>query len=377
MLARTPPLGWNSWNTFGPQVDASVILETADAMVDRGLLAAGYEFIVIDDFWEHPERVDGRLTWNEQTFPDGIRPVADAVHAKGFKFGIYSCAGTLTCGGLPGSFGYEEEDAQTFAEWDVDFLKYDFCFFPPQADPVLAYRRMGQALRMTGRPIVYSLCEWGTNKPWEWADTVGAHMWRTTLDIEDCWDSILAIGFEKQARLHRHAGPGRWNDPDMLVVGMRNRGHVAKGGCTDSEYRCHFSLWCLLAAPLMIGCDVRTMDDVTAEMLLNPRLLAVNQDPLGIQAYQVGKGHSGNVNDLYQVWAKPLHDGSIAVGLFHLGERAKRGVPVSWESLGLQSRRPCRVQDLWTGEDLGIHERHVTAPLNTHDCSVLKISPLR
>ena len=374
MLAATPPMGWNSWNTFGADIDATVVTETADAFVETGLRDAGYEYVVIDDLWEADERAGGKLTWDAAKFPDGIPAVAETVHDRGLKFGIYSCAGSHTCGGKPASFGYEEIDARTFAEWGVDFLKYDFCYRPPGVEAVTLYRRMGQALRATGRPILFSLCEWGGHKPWEWGAGVGGHMWRTTGDINDSWESILQIGFEKQIGLAPYAGPGHWNDPDMLVVGMCGQGNVARGGCTDAEYRSHFALWCLLAAPLMIGCDVRTMSDVTRGILLNRRLIAVNQDPLGRQAWRVGQMRHGKQRG--EIWAKPLADGSIAVGLFHLGERDRQRLTVAWESIGLVSRRPCLVHDLWSGEELGEFRGDFSVRVDGHDVVAVRIAPV-
>lgn len=372
-LASTPPMGWNSWNTFGGAVNEAVIRETADAFVSEGLKDAGYEYVVIDDLWEADERVDGRLTWDPTIFPSGIPALADYVHSKGLKFGIYSCAGSHTCAGKPASYGYEEVDAQTFAEWGVDFLKYDFCYAPAGIDGPMLYQRMGQALRATGRPILYSLCEWGSHKPWQWGVRTGGHMWRTTGDINDSWDSIVKIGFEQQVGLEAYAGPGHWNDPDMLVVGMYGKGNVAHGGCTDAEYRSHFSLWCLMASPLMIGCDVRAMSPATRTILLNSELIAVNQDPLGVQGYQVGRVPWAS--DIAVTWAKPLLDGSIAVGLFNLGERDGRRIAVAWETLGLHDRRPCKVRDLWAHEDLGTHTGSFVARVDRHDVMMLRLTP--
>jgi alpha-galactosidase len=374
MLAQTPPMGWNSWNTFGwKDLHADVVRETIDAFVDNGLKDAGYEYVVIDDTWEGEERVNGRLTWDRMRFPDGILPLARYAHSKGLKFGIYSCAGTHTCAGKLASYGYEEIDAQTFAEWEVDFLKYDACFIPGGTHVPTLYKRMGQALRATGREILYSICEWGNQKPWEWGKQAGGHMWRTTGDINDSWASIVDIGFQQQAAIQAYAGPGGWNDPDMLVVGMHGKGNVAAGGCTDAEYRSHFGLWCLLAAPLMMGCDVRAMSDLSSELLLNKRLIAVNQDALGRPGYRVGQVYYGN--ETFDIWAKPLAGGSTAVGLFNLGEKAARKIPVGWETLGLHDRRACRVEDLWTGEDLGVWTRSFYADVAPHDCAIVKLTP--
>ncbi len=373
MLAPTPPMGWNSWNTFGKDISQELVMETADAFVTEGLKDAGYQYVVIDDLWEADERVDGRLTWDKERFPDGIKALADHVHSKGLKFGIYSCAGSHTCGGKPASYGHEETDARTFAGWGVDFLKYDFCYVPPGVDGPMLYRRMGQALRQTGRPILFSLCEWGSNKPWKWGASVGGHMWRTTGDIVDSWESIMKIGFEKQAGLDAYAGADRWNDPDMLVVGMYGKGNVARGGCTDAEYRSHFGLWCLLAAPLMIGCDVRSMSRTTREVLLDREAIAVNQDALGRQGRRVGKAFHGKHRA--DVWVKPLEDGSVAVGMFNLGEFDGRRITVAWESIGLHDRRPCKVRDLWAGEDLGTFTGSFTARVDRHDVALVRLTP--
>ena len=374
MLAQTPPMGWNSWNTFGSEhIHADVIRETIDAFVSEGLRDAGYNYVVIDDYWQADERMDGKLTWNPERFPGGIKPLANYAHEHGLKFGIYSCIGSHTCCGKPGSYGHEEVDAQTFAAWDVDFLKYDSCYVPAGAHIPTLYKRMGQALRMTGREILYSICEWGSNRPWEWAGQAGGHMWRTTGDINDSWESILDIGFRRQVGLEPYAGAGGWNDPDMLVIGMYGKGNVAAGGCTDAEYRSHFALWCLLAAPLMIGCDVRNMGDLTRQLLLNKRLIAVNQDLLAKQGYRVGQV---NYNyEMMDVWAKPLIDGSVAVGLFNLGEKGIQKIPVAWETLGIYDKHACSVQDLWTGADLGEFTGSFFAEVAPHDCCVVRITP--
>ena len=375
MLAQTPPMGWNSWNTFGGNIHEDLIRETADVFISEGVKDAGYEYIVIDDVWEARERVNGRLTWDAAKFPNGIPALAEYVHSKGLKFGIYSCAGSHTCAGMPASYGYEEVDAQTFAAWGVDFLKYDFCYAPAGVDGPRLYQRMGQALRATGRDILFSLCEWGSHKPWEWGAKVGGHMWRTTGDINDSWASIVDIGFNRQAGLEAYAGPGHWNDPDMLVVGMYGKGNVAHGGCTDAEYRSHFSLWCLLASPLMIGCDVRAMSPTIRDIILNREVIAVNQDPLGRQGYRVGK--TDWAWEIVEAWAKPLHDGSIAVGLFNMGERNERRATVAWEALGLHDRRPCAVRDLWTCEDLGIFTGDFSTLVDSHDVALVKLTPVQ
>ena len=377
MIAPTPPMGWNSWNTFGHDLDEDLVRGVADVFVIEGLKEAGYEYVVIDDLWEADERTpEGRLTWDVDKFPSGIPALAEYVHAKGLKFGIYSSAGIRTCAGKPASYGYEEKDAQTFAEWGVDFLKYDYCYKPLGVSGVDLYRRMGQALRATGRDILFSACDWGHNDPAKWGRSAGAHMWRTTGDIADSWESVMGI-LNQQAGLEDYAGPNGWNDPDMLVVGMHGRGNVADGGMSDPEYKVHFMIWCMLAAPLMIGCDVRAMSEATRKILLNKGLIAVNQDPLGVQARSIGGGQLDWHGPDYQVWSKPLADGSLAVGFFNFTADKPRGMLVPWEALALHDRRPCRVTDLWTGEDLSVHARYFEAFVPARDGVVVRIAPVQ
>src|ERR1043166_1570409 len=280
-LARTPPMGWNSWNKFGCNVSEKLIREMADAVVSSGMKDAGYTYVVIDDCWQTGRDAEGNITPDPQRFPSGMKALADYVHSKGLKFGLYSDAGTLTCQKRPGSRGYEFQDARQYAAWGVDYLKYDWCSTGTQNQPA-SYSIMRDALLKSGRAIVFSICEWGTSKPWTWARDVG-NLWRTTSDIQDCWDCRRdwgGMGFvhilDLQDGLEAYAGPGHWNDPDMLEVG--------NGGMTPTEYRAHFSLWCILAAPLMAGNDLRQMSPDIAEILTNKELIAVDQDPLGLQA---------------------------------------------------------------------------------------------
>jgi len=367
-------MGWNSWNTFGAAITEADVRATADALVATGLATLGYRYVVIDDFWEADERLDGKLTWNPQTFPSGIPALADYIHSRGLKFGIYSCAGTHTCGGKPASFRHEETDAKTFAAWGVDYLKYDFCFHPPEANGPSSYRRMGQALRNSGRDIIFSLCNWGFDDLSKWARGVGGHLWRTTGDIQDKWSSIYDIGFRKQPELAPYAGPGGWNDPDMLVVGMHGKGnaevvHGSEGqGCTDDEYQTHFALWCLQAAPLMIGADIRRLDASSLKILSNRELIAINQDSLGIQARRIGAHRN------VEIWSKPLANGDIAVGLFNLGPSEQWKAPVSWESLGLPDSIVCHAIELISGEDRGIFTgNYNSVGIRSHGCEVIRL----
>jgi alpha-galactosidase len=305
-LAKTPPMGWNSWNKFHCDVSEALIMQAADALVSSGMKDAGYEYIVIDDCWQISRDENGEIVADKDRFPHGMKYVADYVHSKGLKFGIYSSAGTVTCQRRPGGFGHEYQDARTYARYGVDYLKYDWCGSSSQ-DAKSSYTNMSNALKVAGRPIVFSICEWGSNKPWEWAGTVG-HLWRTTGDISDNWNSMIDI-FSRQKDLARYAGPGKWNDPDMLEVG--------NGGMTTEEYRTHFSLWCMLASPLMAGNDLQNMTPETKSILLNKEMIAVNQDSLGRQA----TCYRDNGN--YQIWVKTLSNNEKAVCLLNTSDEKK------------------------------------------------------
>ena len=305
-LALTPPMGWNSWNKFGCDVSEKLIMEVADAMVSSGMAAAGYEYVVIDDCWQVDRDENGEIVVDKDRFPHGMKYLSDYIHSKGLKFGIYSCAGTKTCQERPGGRGYEFQDARTYARWGVDYLKYDWCNHSTQ-NAQASYSLMRDALYKAGRPISFSICEWGSNKPWEWAKDVG-HLWRTTGDIVDRWDAMMAI-FDAQKELADYAGPGHWNDPDMLEVG--------NGGMTDEEYRTHFSLWCMLASPLMAGNDLRTMSAETLEILTNREMIAINQDSLGKQAFCFRD------NGDYEIWVKKLAGDERAVCLLNRSDEKK------------------------------------------------------
>jgi alpha-galactosidase len=279
-LALTPPMGWNSWNHFHCDVNEDVIKEIADAMVSSGMKEAGYQYIVIDDCWQVGRDKEGYIIPDPERFPSGMKALGDYIHSKGLKFGIYSDAGILTCKKRPGSRGYEFQDARTYASWGVDYLKYDWCNHGTQ-DAKASYSIMRDALYAAGRPIVFSICEWGSNEPWKWADEVG-HLWRTTGDIQPCYDCKVNWGelgwihiLDKQVELSAYAGPGHWNDPDML--------EVVNEGLTFNESRAHFTMWCMLAAPLMAGNDLRNMNKETIDILTNKNLIAINQDVLGKQ----------------------------------------------------------------------------------------------
>ncbi|MGW2104093.1 NPCBM/NEW2 domain-containing protein [Streptomyces olivaceoviridis] len=333
-LALTPPMGFNNWNSTHcrAEFNASMVEGIADLFVEKGLKDAGYQYVNLDDCWALPDRdANGKLVPDPARFPDGIKAVADYVHAKGLKLGIYTSAGTKTCDstGFPGALGHEYSDARQFADWGVDYLKYDNCN-NQGVDAQQRYRTMRDALKATGRPIVYSICEWGQNKPWEWASDVG-HLWRTTGDISDSWSSMLSI-LKQNLPLAPYAGPGHWNDPDMLEVG--------NGGMTDTEYRSHFSLWSVMAAPLLIGTDLRKASPATFDILGNKEVIAVDQDPLGKQGTVVSSGGGR------WVVAKEMKDGSRAVALFNESGTAQR-IATSASAVGLPDADAYTLRDLW------------------------------
>lgn len=364
-LAKTPPMGWNSWNKFACNVSEKLIKEMADAMVTSGMRDAGYVYLVIDDCWQIDRDAQGNILPDPQRFPSGMKALADYVHSKGLKFGLYSDAGTLTCQKRPGSRGYEFQDARQYAAWGVDYLKYDWCSTSTQNAPA-SYSIMRDALAKAGRPIVFSICEWGTSKPWLWAGSVG-NLWRTTGDIQDCWDCKRDWGgmgvvhiLDLQDGLESYAGPGRWNDPDMLEVG--------NGGMTTTEYRSHFSLWCLLASPLMAGNDLRSMSPEIAEILTNREAIAVDQDPLGMQGRRVKR------NGELEVWSKQLADGGRAVVLFNRGAKAA-DISVSWTDIGYPPHLTAKVRDLWAHKDLGNLSEKFSAEVPSHGVVMVTIKP--
>lgn len=364
-LAQTPPMGWNSWNKFGCNVSEALIMETADAMVASGMKEAGYEYVVIDDCWQIKRDENGKIVADPERFPSGIKALTDYVHSKGLKFGIYSCAGTHTCEGRPGSHGVELIDAKTYAEWGVDYLKYDWCNTDGlQAQK--AFTDMSKALKKAGRPIVFSICEWGLSEPWTWAGEVG-HLWRTTYDISDRYDDNKGgnhLGWteilDKQVGLEKYSGPGKWNDPDMLEVG--------NGRQSQTEYQAHFSFWALINAPLMAGNDLRDMDPETLGILTNKEVIAINQDALGKQGYKVAD-HGDT-----EVWIKPLSNGDHAVILFNRSSR-DRYVAVNWEMMSADlASESYSVRDLWEHRDLGSFKYGFSAEVPSHGVKMIRVA---
>ncbi|XP_042440111.1 alpha-galactosidase-like [Zingiber officinale] len=357
-LGRTPPMGWNSWNHFQCNINENLIRETADALVSTGLAGLGYNYVNIDDCWGEPNRdYQGNLVSKRSTFPSGIKNLADYVHARGLKLGIYSDAGAQTCSRtMPGSLGYEDHDAKTFANWGVDYLKYDNCN-SPGTSPRGRYAKMSNALQNSGRNIFFSLCEWGVDDPATWASSIG-NSWRTTGDIFDSWGSMSSRADEND-RWASYARPGGWNDPDMLEVG--------NGGMTTEEYRSHFSIWALVKAPLLIGCDVRYISSAALEILSNEEVIAVNRDSQGVQGKKVVGGSS-------QVWAGPLSGGRVAVVLWNRGG-SPATITVSWSDVGLMPFTVATARDLWAHSTFGPFRGQMSSDVAGHACKMYVLTP--
>ncbi|KAF8397024.1 hypothetical protein HHK36_018662 [Tetracentron sinense] len=380
-LARTPQMGWNSWNFFACNINETIIKETADALISTGLADLGYVYVNIDDCWSTLTRnskvqsrpvtfrlskfswlvVQGDLVPDPETFPSGIKALADYIHGKGLKLGIYSDAGVFTCQVRPGSLDHENDDAELFASWGIDYLKYDNCF-NLGIKPEKRYPPMRKALNATGRTIFYSLCEWGVDDPALWAGVVG-NSWRTTDDINDSWASMTTIA-DLNDKWAAYAGPGGWNDPDMLEVG--------NGGMTYQEYRAHFSIWALMKAPLLVGCDVRNLTTETLEIVSNEEVIAVNQDSLGVQGRKVSVA---GTDECSQVWAGPLSGNRLVVALWN---RCSKTVTVTakWEALGLDPTTSVSVRDLWKHKDVsGDVVALFSAQVESHDCMMYIFTP--
>jgi alpha-galactosidase len=376
-LAATPQMGWNSWNKFGCNVSDQLIRETADAMVTSGMKDAGYQYINIDDCWHGERDARGFIYPNKEHFPSGMKALADYVHSKGLRLGIYSDAGWKTCGGKPGSRGYEYQDALTYAEWGIDYLKYDWCNTNGlKAEG--AYLTMREALRKAGRPVLFSICEWGDNQPWDWAKDVG-HSWRTTGDIYNCFDCVHDHGtwkswgvlqiLDKQDGLRVHAGPGHWNDADMLEVG---------NGMTLNEDRAHFSIWAMLASPLIAGNDLRTMSKDTTAILTNRLAISINQDALGIQAFKQ------STHDGVEVWFKPLENGAWAFMALNRNTE-KRRISFNWATVDVNDAFSMRglpmhgpgyaLHNVWMNRAAGSTLKPLVADVGGHDVLLLKLTP--
>ncbi|MDR0581998.1 MAG: glycoside hydrolase family 27 protein [Prevotellaceae bacterium] len=389
-LAKTPQMGWNSWNTFATDINEQLIKDIADAFVTLGLKDAGYEYIVLDDGWMDMQRdAQGNLIPHPEKFPNGIKAVADYVHSKGLKFGLYNCAGWRTCAGYPGSQGHEYQDALKYAEWDVDYLKYDWCNTAPlrnMADKETyareSYMVMALALLEAKRPVLFSICEWGDNNPWKWGAFMG-HSWRTTGDIYSCFDCIKNHGtwtswgvlqildMRNQDTLRRAAGPGHWNDMDMMEAGNE--------GFTHHENQSHFALWAMLNSPLILGNDIRSMTEETRAVLTNKDIIALNQDTLGIQAFRYK-----TISDSIEIWAKPLTGDEWAL-LFLNRSKAPVAFTFDWNAeqritddffhkeIVFSKDKTYKIKDLYAGKETGNTKKPLKANLASHQSLVLRL----
>lgn len=385
-LAPTPPMGYMTWNYFGLDIHENDIKTLADAMVETGLRDLGYNYIFIDDGWQGGRDNKNNIIADPAKFPSGMKSLVDYVHTKGMKIGIYSDAAPLTCGGYTASLNFEEQDAKTFAAWGFDYLKYDYCGAPADWQTAISrYERMAKALQNSGRDIAFGICEWGDRSPWLWARKAGGHLWRTTADVRDKWKSHAPAGsaphelhgygagildiLEINAGLDKYAGPNGWNDPDMLVVGLYGKKgapstDLGGTGCTDTEYQSQMSLWCLMAAPLMITCDVRNMNEATKRILTNKDIIAIDQDPLGIQAERKLK------TDLLQIFVKPLSNGDVALGILNTSDQ-EQTTEVNPKTLGIFNKR--KAKDLWSGQTMKTGKR-IKVKMAAHETKVFRLS---
>ncbi|WP_026705712.1 glycoside hydrolase family 27 protein [Flavobacterium soli] len=377
-LANTPPMGWNSWNTFETHIDEKLVKETADIMVASGMAAAGYNYIVLDDGWMTRERdKDGNLVPDPIKFPSGMKALIEYVHSKGLKFGLYNCAGTKTCAGYPGTRGYEYQDARFYASLNIDFLKYDWCN-TQGITAKEAYTTMSNALKTAGKPIVFSLCEWGDNQPWEWGEPIG-NLWRVSGDIYPCFDcehkhpenwsswGVMKI-VEMRKDIRKYSGPDHWNDFDMLEVG---------NGMTFAEDKSHYTMWSMLASPLIAGNDFRKMTKETLSILTNKEIIAINQDKLGIQAFRYSS------EDGIETWVKPLSDGNWAITFLNRSDVTKK---INFDfkkhiikdaDFNLEAnfeKQTFKIKDLWKNKELGTTKKAFTTEIGSHDVVVLKLS---
>lgn len=370
MLALKPPMGWNAWNFFGYQnINERVVRETADAMVEQGFRDAGYDIVSVDDCWMCLTRdSEGNLQPKPDTFPSGMKALGDYIHERGMKFGLYAGGGVITYARGAGSFGHERQDARKLAEWGVDLLKYDFGYPAPGQNETHLFRKMGQALRESGRDIIYSGCL-GRKSVSEWMKSCGANLWRLSGDITDNWDSIVSVAMDAVG-LEAHSGHGAWNDPDMMVVGLNGEGYVGKigGGCTVNEYEAHFALWCMLSAPLLMGHDVRATTPEIKTILQNKELIDINQDDLGISAYRIPQLSEDDI-----VFAKPLYGGDIAFCLLNTRNTPKI-MPLAWEYSGWEITDTVKLRDVIAHEEIGQFTSGMCATVQPHSVKVFRVT---
>lgn len=384
-LAPTPPMGFMTWNYFGLDIHENDIKTLADAMVESGLRDLGFNYIFIDDGWQGGRDNQNNMIPDPQKFPSGMKALVDYVHSKGMKIGIYSDAAPLTCGGYTASLGFEEQDAKTFASWGFDYLKYDYCGAPSDWQTAIQrYSKMSNALKKSGRDIAFGICEWGQREPWLWAKKAGGQLWRTTGDVRDKWKSLNAKSLSDlhgahgfgildivnvNSELAHYAGPEGWNDPDMLVVGLYGKKGAPSSdlggvGCTDTEYQSQMSLWCLMASPLMITCDVRNMNDATRRILTNKEIIDIDQDPLGKQADRKIN------NEVWQIFVKPLANGDVAVGILNVSDKVQTA-DVELVSIGVSGKKTAK--DIWNKQTIKVGNRLKTT-VQPHETKVYRFS---
>lgn len=373
ILAKTPPMGFNTWNTFGPNISEQMVLEMADVMAEQGYRDAGYKYVVIDDCWSLRERDEnGNLVADPEKFPHGMKYVGDYIHSKGLKFGMYSCAGIRTCAGYPASFDHEFQDARTFASWGVDFLKYDFCYFPSFANCQHRYLTMAQALRASGRDILFSACNWGVQEPWNWMRSVGAHMYRSTGDIWDNFPSTAGIMKSQMGNFNANAA-GCFNDMDMLTVGMGGQGNVGDANCnTYGEYEMQFAYWCFCAAPLMMGADLRKVGEEYRTLLQHKELIRLNQDLECRPPYKVCE------NNGYTVFIRHLADGEFAIGVFNF-HQDPRYAEITFAELGVPVNAGVKLAltDVITGETIPAKRDDLFVYVPGHSCKIFRAKFVR
>ena len=385
MILKKPPMGWNSWNTFAENINEKVVMETADFIVESGLKDCGYEYVIIDDCWSLRERNEkGELVPDPEKFPNGMKYVADYVHSKGLKFGMYSCVGTLTCAGYPGSLDHEFVDAKSFADWGVDYLKYDYCFHPHSTLGHFMYKRMGLALANCGRDIVFAACSWGDENTKVWIKETGAHTWRSTGDIVDSWESIKTLALD-QLQVPEYNGNGCFNDMDMLVVGMKGEGNVGVTGCTNEEYKTHFAFWAMMGSPLIIGCDLRKADEDAMAILKNKMLIDIDTDEAYRQPFWVNGNRHFNRNrkandPLYEyypldmpIMVRMLSNGDVAIGAFNFTDDIHRTF-MTLDSIGLGdcTGKTLELTNVWTGETSTVKNATIRFELDAHCCEVYR-----
>ena len=374
MLVNTPPMGWNTWNTFGGSISDKLVRESADAFIEKGLKDAGYTYVVIDDCWSLKTRdpETKRIVPDPEKFPEGMKALSDYVHSKGLKMGMYSCAGQRTCADYPGSFDHEFLDAKTFAEWGVDFLKYDFCYKPVGFEGQLLYRRMGMALRQSGRDILFSACNWGSDDVRKWIRSTGAHMFRSTGDIIDTPESFRQIATSQLDKFHAHA-PQCFNDMDMLTVGMYGKGNVGVKGCTAADYRSQFALWCMCGVPLMLGCDIRSIDDETLALVKNPKLIAIDQDAECRQPIFLNNPEKEGVLTVF----RHLDKGRYALAFFNFSD-SDRHMHFTFSDAGLTAASGLGFKfEPVLGEKEGVYSEYISLVIPAHDCNVYLLDAVK